>query len=293
MRKLLTYLFFYYRIMVLNLLNLYSLIFAQFDKIEGMTLSLEQLKPNLPWNQVTEASTISTIILATEMTYLDKDKISTSTTIENKNSTMFSNNITQNCYEVTVTCNSSHHHVSEFKFHYDYSDTTISNEENSTNKPKSNLSLWFNFHNENVDSFNYTFDYEDYDITVHNETDIQEYNISTLLPSLYYDYISKFTKSRAEMTTELDSTLNSTEQSKSCFILVCDNITSDSSKIAYLKSDDLQLDITTGDIEASNITTKRPELNMETRRKLRKLCWETNFGQELAKLTVMDLVSSF
>lgn len=31
--------------------------------------------------------------------------------------------------------------------------------------------------------------------------------------------------------------------------------------------------------------------DMETRKKLRRLCWETMFGQELVKLTVMDLVS--
>lgn len=33
------------------------------------------------------------------------------------------------------------------------------------------------------------------------------------------------------------------------------------------------------------------QFDMETRKKLRRLCWETMFGQELVKLTVMDLVS--
>ena len=38
-------------------------------------------------------------------------------------------------------------------------------------------------------------------------------------------------------------------------------------------------------------TTPRPTLDPTTRLELRKLCWETMFGQELVKLTIMDLVS--
>lgn len=36
----------------------------------------------------------------------------------------------------------------------------------------------------------------------------------------------------------------------------------------------------------------RPTLDPTTRLELRKLCWETMFGQELVKLTIMDLASS-
>jgi len=38
-------------------------------------------------------------------------------------------------------------------------------------------------------------------------------------------------------------------------------------------------------------STVRPTLDSDTRLELRKLCWETMFGQELVKLTIMDLVS--
>ncbi|XP_026479327.1 transmembrane channel-like protein 2 [Ctenocephalides felis] len=301
------------RIMVLNLLNLYSLIFAQFDKIENMTISLEQLRPNMPWNQVTETSAISTIIFATEMNYIstNEDKkftTTTETTTENHHSALPENINNTDCYEVPVVCNTSHHHVAQLKMPFDYVDTVSSSEENSTknvqnitnNKPKSNISLWYNFYNENIDSFNYTFDYEDYEVTDqnNNNTDFDGYNISTLLPSLYHDYISKFTKPLGETTTEFDNTANNdTDQLKTCFILICNNITSglnlDLSRASFLRSDDLQIDLTTPETVAqtnSKIVNRRPELNMETRRKLRKLCWETNFGQELVKLTVMDLV---
>lgn len=37
----------------------------------------------------------------------------------------------------------------------------------------------------------------------------------------------------------------------------------------------------------------QPVYDMETRKRLRTLCWETMFGQELVKLTVMDLVSLY
>lgn len=42
-----------------------------------------------------------------------------------------------------------------------------------------------------------------------------------------------------------------------------------------------------------NLSAKLWQLDLETRQKARKLCWETMFGQELVKLTVADFVSNF
>ena len=46
-------------------------------------------------------------------------------------------------------------------------------------------------------------------------------------------------------------------------------------------------------MSAMSKTTAKPTLDPATRLELRKLCWETMFGQELVKLTIMDLASSF
>lgn len=40
-----------------------------------------------------------------------------------------------------------------------------------------------------------------------------------------------------------------------------------------------------------DLSTATEHLDIKTRKELRDLCWETMFGQELVKLTVMDLVS--
>jgi len=45
------------------------------------------------------------------------------------------------------------------------------------------------------------------------------------------------------------------------------------------------------DAPREDLSLRATCLNLQIRRRLRKLCWETMFGQELVKLTVMDLVS--
>ena len=58
--------------------------------------------------------------------------------------------------------------------------------------------------------------------------------------------------------------------------------------------------LTDVEIEIVSVPTDLPSVEemaqfypSSIRRRLRQLCWETMFGQEIIKLTVMDLVSSF
>lgn len=53
------------------------------------------------------------------------------------------------------------------------------------------------------------------------------------------------------------------------------------------------LDVTEPDAPVQDLSSQIHVLDPETRKKLRNLCWETMFGQELVKLTIMDLVSGY
>lgn len=75
---IISFLSWFFRIMVLNLLNLYSLIFALFRKIEGMSNELDRLQPKLDTN----------VTIVTENTYNNSESLG----------------LYRLCFETTVPC---------------------------------------------------------------------------------------------------------------------------------------------------------------------------------------------
>lgn len=80
------------------------------------------------------------------------------------------------------------------------------------------------------------------------------------------------------------------DEEKECFITVCDTTTA----VDYETTTDENLTEGTDSFTSIEFSTTIMPSNttvpIENRTKTRELCWETMFGQELMKLTVMDLV---
>lgn len=260
------------RIMILNLLNLYSLIWALFGKITDMTKRLGQIKnfsqdygsskvpPSLTTPMViTQTPSTTSTIPSTMIQSITETVFSRISDIVNQTTTEFPNEPTE---------------------YYDYSNTNYFDSEETTDKSSiavetSTAKSFLNF-TESLLDFTDPF-YIDNDSE--NLTNFYSNTTDDLLENSNFN-MSNFIN---------DSSFNDSIAARLTSSVFNDSIASSltSSVFNYTNVDALQSFLN----EEKSAFINMDLLNMSTKAELRKLCWETMFGQELVKLTVMDLVS--
>ncbi|CAH0546892.1 unnamed protein product [Brassicogethes aeneus] len=294
------------RIMVLNLLNLYSLIFALFDKILDMTTELKEYKnlTKLLYEQESQSNVSQNVALQTitccvyTMGEIRSENLiadlayQISTTTFPKIAQMFNDVyvsetsfLSYNNDTFTTDFYSSTEAYENFSMNYNISDFSSNNLTDSFDNFTDSLMDYLTyiltpFLSDVNGLFNNTFFNDTYNVSKINDTDIlSDFNMfkTTILPinntSDYFD--ERFD---TELTTIFNEVISTIETFK-------DNVTK------YAVSDTFNSSTSTS-ITILTTTTQIPEtsMNYTARARLRLLCWETMFGQELLKLTVMDLL---
>ncbi|XP_072759458.1 transmembrane channel-like protein isoform X2 [Anoplolepis gracilipes] len=312
------------RIMVLNLLNLYSLIFALFRKISSMTHDLSDFKPtdtncvyklvpcgdeltrtqqiatlalglvlinNVTHSHVKREITEPTLPSVRQETFFLNPLLDSDTLYEDFNNTSDYSNVEYDNDYLYETLNSSDESYYEKQdnrqideggtYSYDASSTVIAN---FLTDPTVTEDVYINStsQDETVTSTNIELNR-----IKDSSTKTADFTETTMITSSCSDDevspTGKFASSTVEVTSGTVTTINS-ENSLST---LRSNIHTDPLlKENYTVKCFEKICTTT----SSKNLAKSLELNLKTLRKLRRLCWETMFGQELAKLTVMDLI---
>ncbi|XP_066592542.1 transmembrane channel-like protein [Prorops nasuta] len=316
------------RIMVLNLLNLYSLIFALFDRIDYMEDELNSLKPentscvnkpiecddkvlystgmnnSLKGKSVGALVSLSLVALASNATEFKTAPSKLTLPFQGvTNELLIYDPIAYNNTLYADLNNSSEEYYSSNDYpHLDYeyydnlniSDSTIYGE-NSTEE--------YGYDIENITNVvtSTIFDnYTTYETLPDNTTFFENITTSnTQMADENYTSIRSTTHFNDEYSTDYNYTYdyNYNRTKADDFTTISTNLLneSDSGKRVVPLAKDNYLIVCferncTRSSERSGLPVLLKKLDLKTRKKLRRLCWETMFGQELAKLTVMDLV---
>ncbi|KAJ3635461.1 hypothetical protein MTP99_008367 [Tenebrio molitor] len=286
------------RIMVLNLLNLYSLIFALFDKIDGMTSELEKWKNNLTTAN-TSLQAYSAVMQCSESCNSESDTLHAANLIAalatNVSFTMYP--IMQKALKNATAETDKEITDSEFTTRAFSAISTGSSDvlNFTTSLPGVDLETSASYNDSGAEFEEFESSFVDYLASVllgfaPNQSDTPEGDLSVFANSstVSYDYVKStlapilnITESETEKISTVVQALSSTLDSFG------KNVTKKKSCKTICKSVTLPFDNTS---VAPPKLIDESRFNYSTKWKLRSLCWETMFGQELIKLTVMDLV---
>ncbi|XP_046141915.1 transmembrane channel-like protein [Osmia bicornis bicornis] len=346
------------RIMVLNLLNLYSLIFALFGRINSMKQDLRNLQPTIKncsykpivcdeenmtkSRQLATLASLSLIMVTGNATGMQSRNEIPKTTLP-----YFS--LMPNLYLNPILDEKSLEEIYnvgdypplDYTYdNYDGEEIKI-NEFNETSFSTENTTQVFNLTSDMFqqnDAFNMTTTFViDNEFFSNATEEINDTSITSVpfietstayneTSEAFYDTDDTSDDTHDFTTTSfiMDTTSSTTEVNTLDKLITVSDTSTESSIITSSYSerftDDTTYKITTIDSSLSSVnerviplseenyvfkcfeqvctTTTRDTvassklLDLKTRKKLRRLCWETTFGQELAKLTVMDLVLS-
>lgn len=246
------------RIMILNLLNLYSLIWALFGKINGMTDRLGQIKNSQEVNATEVPPVIafkpSEVSEGSQPSFTSKLPSSTVQSITESVFARITEILNQSTTEYATDPTENYDYSNTNYFEYEEQDS-----KSSTTVETSSAEPIFNF----TESFTDFTDIFYTDNESNNFSDFYSNSTSDLLEN------SNFNMSNLINASGLAFNLTDIEPIASAY---------QNMQYSLLQQ------------EPSSFINM-DHLNASTKLELRKLCWETMFGQELVKLTVMDLVS--
>lgn len=270
------------RIMILNLLNLYSLIWALFGKINGMTERLTEIK-NFQVVNTTETTPLMTTA-APSTRFTTKLPTSTVDSITESVFSRISEVLNLSPVPDYPTGSSTTDYPTEPTGSYDYDNPDYF----EVDKPQDMFSTTMEPTGSSFSSFT-----EAVTESFNNFTSSMADNFTDMF---YMDSINDtdfsgdngdlFENSRFNLSNLIDPfIMNASNVTGAGLTNPAFNFTNVEPIFSALeRANSIQ-------VETSSVFYS-DNINSTTKLEIRKLCWETMFGQELVKLTVMDLVSS-